>query len=194
MDTLLQISTVLCLLIVIGLLLMEKVKIIKSEKAEYKTRIRKDLPDIMGKPANVTIISEGNRLAKNFIKKPLRSIGKPKSTYNPENENTEETAEEDKNLAEFNDSDNEPYPQNNRSSNGVTLDEMVQVGHLLQQDNLDPVQEEKAIEIMKRLQGTEMFSQLQESMKTNSQKIASILDNTEKREKTDDDFDIEDFV
>jgi hypothetical protein len=47
---------------------------------------------------------------------------------------------------------------------------------LLQQDVLEPALQKKAANIVQRIQGTELFSLLENSMEGASQKIAALLD------------------
>ena len=87
---------------------------------------------------------------------------------------------------------------------GITYDELSSVGALLQKENLEQAQKETAIAIVQRLQGTEWFSLLENSIEGASRKIAELLDNTLSSEteagsstlrKSDlSDFDIGEFV
>lgn len=87
---------------------------------------------------------------------------------------------------------------------GVTYDELSSVGALLQKENLEQGQKETAVAIVQKLQGTELFSLLENSIEGASRKIAELLESTLSAE-TDDrsftlrksdlsDFDIEEFV
>lgn len=75
---------------------------------------------------------------------------------------------------------------------------------LLQKDRLEPSQQETAVAIVQKIQGTELFDLLENSMESASQKIAMLLDKSLSAE-TDtgsstlrtthlDDFDIGEFV
>ncbi len=61
---------------------------------------------------------------------------------------------------------------------GVTYDELSSVGALLQKENLEQAQKETAVAIVQRLQGTELFSLLENSIEGASRKIAELLDST----------------
>jgi hypothetical protein len=87
---------------------------------------------------------------------------------------------------------------------GVTYDELSSVGALLQKENLEHSQKETAVAIVQKLQGTELFSLLENSIEGASRKIAELLDSTLSSEtetgsstmwKNDlSDFDIGEFV
>ncbi|MNR53858.1 hypothetical protein D3C85_1739400 [compost metagenome] len=75
---------------------------------------------------------------------------------------------------------------------------------LLQKDKLEPSQKETAVAIVHKIQGTELFSLLENSMESASRKIAELLDGSLSSEtnssssimrKNDlEDFDIGEFV
>ena len=87
---------------------------------------------------------------------------------------------------------------------GVTYDELSSVGALLQKENLEQAQKETAVAIVQKLQGTELFSLLENSVEGASRKIAELLDSTLSSESDDSsstlrksnlgDFDIGEFV
>ena len=88
---------------------------------------------------------------------------------------------------------------------GVTFEELNNVGVLLQKETLEPAQKETAIDIVQRLQGTELFALLESSMQGASRKIAELLDSTLSSSDTEtsssnlrkndlSDFDIADFI
>lgn len=75
---------------------------------------------------------------------------------------------------------------------------------LLQKEKLEPSQKETAIVLVQKIQGTELFSLLENSMEGASRKIAELLDSTLSsetdagsstlRNKDLNDFDIREFV
>jgi len=78
------------------------------------------------------------------------------------------------------------------------------VGALLQQEVLEPALQQKAVDIVQRIQGTELFSLLENSMEGASRKIAVLLDrslptgmdsgSSDLRKNDLSDFDIGEFV
>src|SRR5690606_9304604 len=87
---------------------------------------------------------------------------------------------------------------------GVTFEELSIAGVLLQKEKLEPAQKETAIAIVQKLQGTELFSLLENSIEDASLRIAGLLDSSLPTEtetgssnlRNDDlsDFDIGEFV
>lgn len=61
---------------------------------------------------------------------------------------------------------------------GVTYDELGSVGAMLQKANLELAQKETAVAIVQKLQGTELFSLLENSIEGASRKIAELLDSS----------------
>ena len=92
----------------------------------------------------------------------------------------------------------------NGFAQGVTFEELSSVGALLQKENLEQSQKETAVDIVQRLQGTELFSLLENSVEGASRKIAELLDSTLSSENEDsssnlrksdlNDFDIGEFI
>ncbi|GGF14394.1 hypothetical protein GCM10011518_24660 [Flavobacterium limi] len=93
---------------------------------------------------------------------------------------------------------------NDGFAQGVTFEELSAVGMLLTKDKLEPSQKETAIALVQKIQGTELFSLLENSMESASRKIAELLDGSLSSEKDSgssylrkndfNDFDIGDFV
>ena len=92
----------------------------------------------------------------------------------------------------------------NGFAQGVTFEELSSVGMLLQKEKLEPSQKETAVAIVQKIQGTELFTLLENSMESASRKIAELLDGSLFSEtdagsfflrKNDfEDFDIGEFV
>ena len=93
---------------------------------------------------------------------------------------------------------------NNGFAQGVTFEELSSVGELLQKDQWEPDQKETAVAIVQKIQGTELFNLLENSIDDASRKIAALLDSSLSSEtetgssilrKNDlKDFDIGEFV
>ncbi|WP_348797891.1 conjugal transfer protein TraD [Flavobacterium adhaerens] len=184
-----EIVIVICLLIVIALLLQDKIVIKKrSEQKPTQGKINPNLPNIMGQP------------------KPVRSHLVPKTTNESqieedeinhdnldieydENENVgiqipqEELDEVFRNMPDL-EEEEEDWNRygisggDNGFAQGVTYDELSSVGALLQKENLEQSQKETAVAIVQKLQGTELFSLLENSIEGASRKIAELLDST----------------
>lgn len=69
------------------------------------------------------------------------------------------------------------YPDNGFAQ-GVTFEELGTVNTLFQKEDLNQDQRDKAVDIVQRLQGTELFSLLENSIEDASIKIAKLLDDS----------------
>ena len=205
---------VICLLIVIFLLAKDKIVIKKHHKQQPRQKkVNSSLPDIMGQP------------------KPQRSLSVPKKSYDSQepkedhyNDNFETEIDEDKvelqNTQEeledvfgsVLDFENEEEEWNsygisdgdNGFAQGVTFEELSTVKRLLKKEKMRPSQKETATVLLQKIQGTELFDLLENSIEDASQKIAKLLDGTLSSEtdsgssilhKNDlEDFDIGEFV
>jgi hypothetical protein len=177
---------IICLLIVIVLLVEDK--IVTRKRTEPKTTQKKTNPnllDIMGQP------------------KPMRSLSVPKSVTEIQNKDQEqetdnfdiEIEEEDVdmqipqeeldevfgNVPDFEEEEEEWNRYgisggDNGFAQGVTFEELSSVGMLLQKEKLEPSQKETAVAIVQKIQGTELFSLLENSIESASRKIAELLD------------------
>lgn len=208
---------VICLIIVIIFLLKDKVVIHKNVRREIKPEKKSsDLPDIMGLPKTVerqtlpmsaTKSQSGERdgIADNFG---TETYGIGFGLENPQIE-----GEPDEDFGNMSDFENEEDKwdeygfedsDDNEFATGVTFDELTTVGAWLEQDTLEPAQQQKAVDIVQRLQGTELLSLLENSMDGASRKIAELLDKSlsagtdfsspDLRKSDFEDFDIGEFV
>lgn len=209
-----EILIVICLLVVIALLIHDKIGIKSDFKnAHYVDKNIPELQEIMGQP------------------KPRQRLAIPSSATKSQNEKQEKNdnsfdSEPEENgfrieippeeLDEI--FDNEPDFEEEEEewrkhgepngedgfATGVTFQELSTVGTLLQQEGLRPSLEKQAVDIVHRIQGTELFSLLENSIENASQKIARLLDkgmsvdadsgSSTMRNKGLDDFEIGEFV
>ncbi|WP_443938581.1 conjugal transfer protein TraD [Pedobacter sp. MW01-1-1] len=206
---------VICLLIVIALLLQDKIVIKKkSEQKPKQEKINPNLPDIMGQPKSVRSLSAPNTANESQIEEQEINPDNLDIEYD-ENENVgiqipqEELDKVFRNIPDLEEEEEEWNRYgisggDNSLAQGVTYDELSSVGALLQKENLEQSQKETAVAIVQRLQGTELFSLLENSIEGASRKIAELLDSTLSSEteagsstlrKNDlSDFDIGEFV
>jgi hypothetical protein len=181
-----EILIVICLLVVIALLVQDKIVIYKSKEQKLTQEKRNpNLPDIMGQP------------------KPMRSLSVPNSTNEsqkkePEKEkdNFDIDIDEDevdiqipqeelddvfRNMPDFEEEEEEwngygISSRDNGFAQGVTFEELSSVGMLLQKEKLEPSQKETVVAIVQKIQGTELFNLLENSIESASRKIAELLD------------------
>ena len=206
---------VICLLIVIALLLQDKIVIKKRSEQELTQEIvNPNLPDIMGQPKPMRSLSVANTANERQIPEPGINPDKLDIEYD-ENENVgvqipqEELDEVFRNMPDFEEEEEEWNRYgisggDDGFAQGVTFEELSSVGMLLQKENLEPSQKKTAVALIQKIQGTELFSLLENSMESASRKIAELLDSTLSSETEDGsstlrkndlgDFDIGEFV
>lgn len=205
---------VICLLIVIALLLQDKIVVkIGVEQKPTQKKTNPKLPDIMGQSKTLRSLSVSNNANESQNKKQEEK----KDNFDIEIDDQdidnqipqEELDEVFRNIPDFEDEAEEWNSYgisdgDNGFAQGVTFEELSSVGMLLQKEILEPSQKEKAIAIVQKIQGTELFNLLENSMESASRKIAELLDSSLSSEtenssstlrKNDfEDFDIGEFV
>ena len=184
-----EIVIVICLLIVIVLLLQDKIVIKKRTKqVPPQKKVNPNLPDIMGQPKPVRSLSVPNTANESQIEEPEINPDNLDIEYD-ENENVsiqipqEELDEVFSNMPDLEEEEEEWNRYgisggDNGFAQGVTFEELSSVGVLLQKEELEPAQKETAIAIVQKIQGTELFSLLENSIEGASQKIAELLDSS----------------
>ena len=210
-----EIVIVICLLIVIALLVQDKIVIKNSsERKPIQEKSNPKLPDIMGQPRPKRSLSVPNNATESQVEELEINPDNFDIEYD-ENENVgiqipqEELDEVFSNMPDFGEEEEEwnryeLSDGDNGFAQGVTFEELNFVGILLQKEKLEQSQKETAIAIVQKIQGTELFSLLENSMEGASRKIAELLDSTLSSEteagsstlrKNDlGDFDIREFV
>ena len=173
-----------------------------------------DLPDIMGQPKPT------KRL---MVPTPANEDQIPEPAVNPDNLDIEYDENEevgiqipqeelDEVFTDVPDLEEEEEEWQERGitgsddglAQGVTFEELSSVGMMLQKDSLELSQKETAVAIVQKLQGTELFSLLENSMEGASRKIAELLDqslsvendsgSSNLRKNDVEDFDIGEFL
>ncbi|GAA6765705.1 hypothetical protein AAFH68_16430 [Flavobacterium sp. CGRL1] len=202
-----------CLLIIIVLLLHDKI-IADRSKAPKRTleKLNADLPDIMGQPKllkRLLVPGSTNESQKKDSKKETDNfdfeIEKDNSIQIPYERQEDvlksipdlEQEEEDWKRYGISDGD-DGFAQ------GVTFEELSSVLMLLKNDKVEPYQKETAVGTVRKIEGTELFALLENSMESTSRKIAELLDGKLSYENPDgssnllkndlSDFDIGEFV
>ena len=205
----------ICLLIVIALLVQDKIVIKNSsERKPIQEKSNPKLPDIMGQPRPKRSLSVPNNATESQVEELEINPDNFDIEYD-ENENVgiqipqEELDEVFSNMPDLEEEEEEWNRYgisggDDGFAQGVTFEELSSVGVLLQKENLEQSQKEKAVAIVQRLQGTELFNLLENSMEDASRRIAELLDSTLSSEteagsstlrKSDlSDFDIGEFV
>jgi len=186
---------VICLLIIIVLLMQDKIIIKKRIKQQHpkQEKVNPNLPDIIGQPKPVRSLSVPKNANQSQIEKTEADSDNLDIEYD-ENENAgiqipqEELDEVFSNMHDF-EQEEEEWNRYGISgaddgfAQGVTFEELSFVGMLLQKDNLEPSQQETAIALVQKIQGTELFSLLENSIESASRKITELLDGSLSSEK-----------
>lgn len=206
---------VICLLIVIALLLHDKFagKKITETKAPEENRAA-NLPDIMGLPKPVQRLPVPSGATEGQMEDPEAEydnfdteIDKQGFAEIPQEELDDVFGVQPDLLEEEDEWDQYREPNGEEGfglAEGVTFEELTTIGTLLQQDELAPSDEREAVAIARKIQGTELFELMENSIENASQKIALLLDkgisietdpgSSTMRNGSIDDFDISEFM
>ena len=205
---------VICLFIVIVLLLEDKIVIRKmtEQKTKHKKPNRK-LPDIMGQPKSMRSLSVSKNATESQSKKRKKEMDNFDIEIDQEDVDMqipqEELDEVFGNMPDFEEEEEEwnrygISGRNDGFAQGVTFEELSSAGMLLQKNKLEPSQKETVVAIVQKIQGTELFSLLENSIESASRKIAELLDgrlssetdagSSTLRKNELEDFDIREFV
>lgn len=206
---------VICLLIVIALLVHDKIVFKKKQEIkDIQEKVKPNLPDIMGQPKPVRSLSLPNTANDSKVEEEIINPDNLDIEYDENEEVSIQIPQEelDEVFSKIPDLKEEEEEWNrygisgadNSLAQGVTYDELNAVGALIQKEKLEQSQKETAVAIVQKLQGTELFSLLENSVEGASRKIADLLDSTLTSEtetgsstmrKSDlEDFDIGEFV
>ena len=205
---------VICLLIIIALLVQDKIIIKKrTEQKPTQEKPNPNLPDIMGQPKPMRSLSVPKRAIESQSKKQKKEM----DNFDIEIDEVdvdiqipqEELDEVFGNMPDFEEEEEEwnrygISGRNDGFAQGVTFEELSSAGMLLQKNKLELSQKERVVAIVQKIQGTELFSLLENSIESASRKIAELLDGSLSSEtdacsstlrKNDlSDFDIGEFV
>ena len=184
---------VICLLLVIILLLQDKIVIQIKKKGKQKlAKANPNLPDVMGQPKTARSLPVPIDAFESQEGKKQHEMNNFDIEIDQEYVDTEIPQEELDDVFR-NQTDLEQEEEewngygilagNDGFAQGVTFEELSSVGMLLQKDKLEPSQQETAIALVQKIQGTELFSLLENSIESASRKIAELLDGSLSSEK-----------
>lgn len=162
----------------------------KAEKQSIIPKANPNLPDIMGQPKSQPLISSSEKTTEIEVVKHTMQINPqdldieydenetlyrqiPKEALEKIFINTPNLEEEEEEWHQFHISHTD-----NGFAQGITFEELGNVNNLLKKEDLNQDQKDKAVDIVQRLQGTELFSLLENSIEGVSIKIAKLLDNS----------------
>jgi hypothetical protein len=204
MEGFIQIVILICLIVVIVLLSVDKVKIVRLPQHKSGKVQDHAVPDVIGKV--LTPPKEKTPAWLAHRKKIVEQMAAQKAgeadfdSINDEQRDQDDSRSDVEQLAV---EENIP-PDDDRFGQAVSLNELTKVGNLLQQESLDMFQEKETAEIIQKIEGTEFFTMMQQSMEGAAQKIAKLLDKSlsekhdviqkENHDSAFDNFDIGDFI
>ncbi|BBQ06092.1 conjugal transfer protein TraD [Elizabethkingia anophelis] len=205
-----EILILICLILIIMLLAKDKIIIYK--------RVRKntpplspdpDLPDVLGKPKERPVLSSTVNESQSEKGDHIPATFESESNENALAKPQEEPGDVSGEIIDLTDEEDEwnrygIASEDNGFAQGVTFEELSLASVLLQKDKMEPHQMEETVAIVQKIQGTELFSLLENSIENASQQIARLLDNSlypetdsgssNVRNNSLDDFDIGEFV
>lgn len=207
---------IFCLIILVAILLYDRsITTNKADKVKTASNTNPELPDIMGQPKSSTTpkLSSIEHVNKPIVNPRVNpddldiEYDKNETLYKQiPNEDLDKAFTKAPDLEE---EEEEFYQQalseeNNGFAQGVSFEELKKVKTILQKDRLDQEEKQTTTDIVQRLQGTELFSLLENSIEGASQKIAKLLDSTllpdsrknqsAAQNNSSDDFNIEEFI
>lgn len=162
----------------------------KGGKRSIIPKANPNFPDIMGQPKSQPLISSSEKTTEIEVLKNTSEINPEDLDIEYDENETlynqipkEEVDKAFTNRPNLEEEEEEWYQYHISHTDkgfaqGVTFEELGTVNNLLQKEDLNQDQKDTAIEIVQRLQGTELFSLLENSIEGVSTKIAKLLDNS----------------
>ena len=208
---------IICLIIIVLLLLHDRgILKKKADKPSIAPKANPNLPDIMGQPKSQPFISSSKKTDQTEMIQNIPQITPEDLDIEYDENETlyrqiskEELDNAFTNTPNLEEEEEEWYQYyishtDNGFAQGVTFEELGTVNKLLQKEDLNQEQKGTAIDIVQRLQGTELFRLLEDSIEDASLKIAELLDSSLSSENEAgssilrnndlEDFDISEFV
>ncbi|MFW2135516.1 hypothetical protein ACK2M7_04395 [Chryseobacterium sp. TY4] len=201
---------IIALLFIIILLLLDK-KFMKSPTPETKNETKSNPSTIIGKikqeerqalPSSttqrqfVTADVRTNNFDSETKEQEIDQPNEKKSLGNILVKNNDWEEEEDWQYGDFSEIES-------GFATGVTFQELSNAGQLLQEELLEPALEQQAVNIIQKIQGTELFSLLENSLEGATQRIADLLsqstsnadvNRSPNRKNEAEGFDIKEFI
>lgn len=193
-----EILILLSLLIIIALLLRDKIVFHKKSDEKSKPKIPTQSSSIMGESKRVKMQVPPKHSDENTVENQQTQISNFDQEINEKKVDIEIPNEElDKVFGSTPDFEEEEeewsqyqiIDSDNGLAQGVTFEELGSVETFLKEQKLEESQKETAAEIIKKIQGTELFNLLENSIEGASVKIAELLDkNLNPENNTDSSF------
>lgn len=180
-----ELIIVICLLIIIVLLVKEKIIIKKVVKGDQQRPVNRPSPEIMGKPKPINRQVVPNVETKHQLRKPNAQQAHP-ATETQERIYSKELPPEEPNDVFDEGPDLEEEEEDLKESGclhdddgfatGVTFEELGAVNKVLEQKASVLTKEREVVVILQKMQGTELYHLLENSMEGASKEIAALLD------------------
>lgn len=198
----------ICLLIIIILLLQDRFSFRKKDKDVKIGHSVKSTSSLIGKPKQSerrfdleTTNQKLNVEPETKEAQPQQEINVQKKDIQIPTKDLDEIFASPTNLEEEEEVwSNEQIFDKNELASGVTFEELVEVEEFLKNEKTDIEDGEKTVEILKKVQGTELFSLFENAFKDSSERISKLLESTfvqndsTSTQNDVNDFDIEAFV
>ncbi|NWL02516.1 conjugal transfer protein TraD [Flavobacterium collinsii] len=177
---------VICLLIIIMLLVHDKFqgRISNAEKETGFENRGRNLPDLIGPTKDFKSLltpHDTNDCHIKVVRDEAHNFDAEISAEQQLTDSQEILVDADEYLPDFEDEEKEWNNfgisiGNSGFAQGVTFEELSSVGMMLQEESLEPSQKETAAVLIQKIQGTELFNLLENSMEGASRKMAELLD------------------
>lgn len=198
-------------MIIIMILIQDKFKVKKIKKdVLVKEKYNPQLPNIMGQPRpsqsqrvpNKTFDSQESELEIDPNHLDIEYDANENIISQDRQEEQDYTVDHSANLEEEEEELSLMYRRSDADSGfaqGVTFEELSDLGTVLKKEKLETHQKEIALSTIQKIQGTELFALLENSMESASSKIAALLDSSLSNETKpslmrNDNFSIDDFI
>ncbi|PZR20770.1 MAG: conjugal transfer protein TraD [Flavobacterium psychrophilum] len=206
-----EIVIIICLFIIIGLMLKDKLRIGGSvNQQDEQIKVNPDLPDIMGQPRETKDFSTRKIAMKDVAETdtkttPSLAADRENPDKKKEIDNPAITENNDINLEVEEESWGAPgIISDDGFATGVTFDELATVEKLLTQQTIKDSEKATVSAIASKIDGTELVGLLESRINDFSKRIAMLLDNgfdpmdgkgpTKRRNSDEGNFDIENFL
>lgn len=175
---------ILCLLVIIGLLLQDKIAIRRKPHQRQFVDSTKIKHEVMGSPKPLQRHLEpsaapGSQKEKSLEQERNFDMETKEEGFNAIlQEELDEVFDKGPDLYEEEEEWSSYGPPNGEDgfAAGVTFDELSTTTALLQQEMLEPALERQVVDTVQKIQGTDLFSLLEQAMPDASQKIARLLE------------------
>lgn len=182
-----EILILICLMIVIALLIYDKLLLQRTQSSKDEEN-NLNLPNIMGKPKQIRNpqmpnTSNERQVEVRIINPHNLDIELDENEIIPYQNPKEELDEDSSDVPDFEEEEEEwkRYGNNNNNdgfAQGVTFEELSQVGNFLEKNEQELSKIETTTTIVQKLNGTELFSLLENSIENASINIAKLLDSS----------------